>query len=180
MTKTEETCKETPESLPSKEEKNLEANVSSISSVQVLEPDEAKPAAIVLDIDEDEDPQISAATPEAANDDSGAPPFVTATEAEQADTKTISETEPVARVAISEDKFEETMELDEERIALLKKHAGMRNRCLQRSRELVEIVREGLEEEIFEMPEVEVAEISSDEKFPEAVVSNMARIIEGR
>ena len=155
----------------------------------MAEPEEAAPATTGPDLDKVDDPEISAATPKACksveDEVAGAPvaaPSDTTKETVPADAKTMSETAHIACLATSEDMqiAEEPMELDHERKSLLKKHADMKKRCLQRSDELVELVREGLEEEQFEMPALEAADTSSDEEFPEAVVSNMARIIEGR
>jgi hypothetical protein len=71
--------------------------------------------------------------------------------------------------------------LSEERLALLNKHADMIQRCQQRSKELVLVAREGLEEEDYEMPQPEIQlDLSTDDEFPDAVVHNMAVLIEGR
>jgi hypothetical protein len=71
--------------------------------------------------------------------------------------------------------------LSEDRQALLQKHADMSQRCQQRSRELVQVAREGLEEEQFDMPQPELLlELPSGDEFPDTVVKNMAVLIEGR
>lgn len=82
--------------------------------------------------------------------------------------------EPVEDVVLEEP-------LSEERLALLQKHADMIQRCQQRSRELVLVAREGLEEDDFEMPLPEIqVDLPLDDEFPDAVVKNMAILIEGR
>jgi len=183
VTNPTETHNENPVILPSKEEENPVPDISSPSSAKDSKPDEAIPATIVLDFDGNDDPQIKATTPKACKSIATAETEATPSEQGTATTpggpRTMPEAEHVACLAPSEEKPEQAKDLDDERKALLKKHADMRNRCLQRSEELVEIVREGLEEEQFEMPGLETTDISSDEEFPEGVVSNMARIIEG-
>jgi hypothetical protein len=82
--------------------------------------------------------------------------------------------EPVEDVVLEEP-------ISEERLALLQKHADMIQRCQQRSRELVLLAREGLEEDDFEMPLPEIqVDLPQDDEFPDAVVKNMAILIEGR
>lgn len=78
------------------------------------------------------------------------------------------------------DSSDDEVEVDDERKALLEKHSDIKQRCQQRSEELVQVAREGIEEEDFEMPSLERVNVSSDEDFPDAVVNNMAILIEGR
>jgi len=71
--------------------------------------------------------------------------------------------------------------LSEERLALLAKHADMIKRCQQRSQELVVFSREGLEGQDYQMPLPEHRhDLPDEEEFPDAVVKNMAVLIEGR
>lgn len=73
------------------------------------------------------------------------------------------------------------VELSEDRKALLEKHSEMKRRCQQRFEELVQEAREGVDDEDFDMPELESnIDLSSEDEFPDAVVKNMALLIEGR
>jgi len=79
------------------------------------------------------------------------------------------------------DLIDKVVELSEEQKALLVKHKEMKRQCRQRSEQLVRVVREGIDEEDFEMPAAEKDNnLSSDEEFPDTVVNNMALLIEGR
>ena len=82
-----------------------------------------------------------------------------------------------------ENKNEQPFELPEERKVLLQKYSDMKTRYSRRSKELVEEGSKGLAEEDFVMPEpIQKKEESttSEDKFPDYVVANMAVLIEGR
>lgn len=65
---------------------------------------------------------------------------------------------------------------------LLQKHKDMQQRYQQRSQDLVEGSRSGLDEEQFNIPTLEEAALgeNSDDEFPETALRNMAILIEGR
>jgi hypothetical protein len=79
-------------------------------------------------------------------------------------------------------KPEPKKELPEDRKVLLQKHDEMKSRYTRRAEELVAGARGGLDEEEFQMPEpqsAEVEESSPEDNFPDQAVSNMVLLIEG-
>jgi hypothetical protein len=73
-------------------------------------------------------------------------------------------------------------DLPEERLALLRKHKHMEERYSKLAEELVLGARGGLDEENFDIPELQhtVVDASADHDFPACVVANMVLHIEGR
>lgn len=109
-----------------------------------------------------------------------------ATKPEASTTKSNKKTSKSSSIEVTNDKEnknEQPFELPEERKVLLQKYSDMKTRYSRRSKELVEEGSKGLAEEDFVMPEpIQKKEESttSEDKFPDYVVANMAVLIEGR
>jgi hypothetical protein len=89
--------------------------------------------------------------------------------------KATSATEPLKQ--LTED------ELSEDRLLLHKNYRSMKERYLERASQLISHAKSGIDEETFEVPNLEKlgeGESLDDDDFPTRVVSNMALLIEGR
>jgi hypothetical protein len=86
------------------------------------------------------------------------------------------------QVEPQKDSMQSLPDLPEERLALLRKHKHMEDIYTKLAEALVLGARGGLDEENFDLPELQhaVVDASADDEFPACVVANMVLHIEGR
>eukprot|EP00429_Kryptoperidinium_foliaceum_P008159 CAMPEP_0176025998 /NCGR_PEP_ID=MMETSP0120_2-20121206/12728_1 /TAXON_ID=160619 /ORGANISM="Kryptoperidinium foliaceum, Strain CCMP 1326" /LENGTH=1018 /DNA_ID=CAMNT_0017359189 /DNA_START=131 /DNA_END=3187 /DNA_ORIENTATION=- len=150
-------------SLPTKEKNDEPSEVSPADNG-------SEPIAVSVTKGTSDEEHTNATTDKETIDGSAAAPIVLEEKFNSSSGEN-EKTEPVPEV--------QEKEMSPERVELLSKYVMMMQQCEQRSKELKELAQEGIDEEDFKMPSLQITTSLPDEEFPDVVVNNMAILIEG-